>query len=306
MPKSTPTPARRRVQQDVIGLQRRGAPRPARARAPMRAPHRAPAARRLGRQRSMLADALPQRLPSTYAIAKNTTSASSSTEKMGTMLGWESCAAVRASPRSAAARPVARLYGVPAADGDGRSSRSSRARNTTPVPPRPRTAFEHVTTAAPGSSMRRGDRVLVASIALVAATRQSEDGVGSSQWRDSVPRGPDRVPRGAPALQVNTAGVIPSYRVLRRRPDSPPMASHEPYIPALTFSRRADTPRPYPRRAARLDLQRLERVLGTQDRAHGQLLDPHRRALRSRSPRPGRTSILETTSSRPPGRPATL
>ena len=41
----------------------------------------------------------PSDSPPTYAIAKNTNPSTSSTAKIGTMLGWESLAAVRASRR---------------------------------------------------------------------------------------------------------------------------------------------------------------------------------------------------------------
>src|SRR5436309_2726587 len=68
--------------------------------------------------------------------------------------------------------------------------------------------------------------------------------------------------------------------------DSPPYAGPPTLRPCNPVAPRAHAARADSGRAARADLQRVERLLGAQDRAHGELLHPDRRALDHDLPRP--------------------
>src|SRR2546426_1969406 len=72
---------------------------------------------------------------------------------------------------------------------------------------------------------------------------------------------------------------VASIASCRSPSDSPPYARAPTLRPGNPVAPRVDGARLDPGRGARADLQRLERLPGTQDRAHGQLLHPDRRTL---------------------------
>src|SRR5213083_693441 len=73
--------------------------------------------------------------------------------------------------------------------------------------------------------------------------------------------------------------LVASIASCRSPSDSPPCARAPTLRPGNPVARGADAAGPAPGRVAGPDLQRVERLPGTQDRAHGQLLHPDRRTF---------------------------
>src|SRR5213083_2943761 len=73
--------------------------------------------------------------------------------------------------------------------------------------------------------------------------------------------------------------IAASIASCRLASNSPPYARPPTLRPGKPVACGADAAGPAPGRVAGPDLQRVERLPGTQDRAHGQLLHPDRRTL---------------------------
>src|SRR3989440_651223 len=189
-------------------------------------------------------------------MAKKTNSPTSSTVKMGMMCGWLSLAAVRASRRKRSRSfPSLVRAGGSSLRAPSRSSRTSRARYTIPMPPRPSSrSSEYRPARADWKSRKR---------------RSGWSGIGG--WYCEAVEGGRTRQRGRPRS--------PSTAFYRPPSDSAAYARPRTLHPGDALPRRAHATRPDAGRGARARLQRVERLLGTQDRAHRELLHPDRGAF---------------------------
>src|SRR2546425_13280081 len=97
---------------------------------------------------------------------------------------------------------------------------------------------------------------------------------------------------------------VASIASCRSPSDSPPYARAPTLRPGNPVAPRVDGARLDPGRGARADLQRLERLPATQDRAHGQLLHPDRPTLaHDLSPAPPDLAPPTPPPAHPPTRP---